>query len=139
MILLLVGVLVFIFLPCLLIGIGTAPTSRQFPCIIPPPLPDVEGIINGRPWRRDNEGNPIYGYQPRLDSNRSVPTLNQLLLDMDGEPVPGGNVRYGFTTQEVYDGLMMIQAAAPSMSDFREPPATVKDAPHEASSWEMSL
>lgn len=38
----------------------------------------TEGIINGRPWRRDNEDNPIFGYQPRFRYNLDLVKIMQL-------------------------------------------------------------
>ena len=169
MILLLVGLL-FFFLSCLLIGIGTAPTSRQFPRIIPParrywchacgghfdgtsaqcpsclswdtsphvkPSRRQRGIApDGRPLADYLHGIPldrelIDGYQPpRLDPNRALPSLNRFLVAMGEEPIPDGNV---YTLNTSFPSLYEV------IEDQNAPTATVKDAPHEASSWEMSL
>lgn len=147
MIFLLIGLIGFVCLACLALAIGTSDYSRV-PRVIPPPLvepaPDAfplryrspyvrqligtEGVINGRPWRRDNEGNPIFGYQPRYDLNRS-------------EPPQGGSVIAlpGITMQEAGEALLTMNAAMPHMQDYLQPPAQPQSDPPQGEPMECEV
>src|SRR5947209_11365581 len=59
---------------------------RTRPCSIPPPL------VEPAP---DNEGSPIYGYQPRLDPNRErlpPPRVISAIIPTNSVPLQGESV-----------------------------------------------